>query len=322
MCKVSIIVPVYNSSNCLKKCLESLINQTLKDIEIIMVNDGSTDNSKDIILKYQKKDKRIILINKKNGGQASARNVGLKHAKGEYISFVDSDDYVDKNMCKDALNTMIKSDCDILVFDYFVTDYKNTNYYKVLKELSTGNINNKQFFFASACPWNKIYKKTFLLDNKFSFPEGMIYEDYAAIIPLIKYNPRIFYINKAYYYYYLSNESKIRKKEYNKKYEDIFKANEILLNILKDTEYTEELEYMVAYHMLYEGSLNFYKYNKLENIDKISDFIKRNFKKWYKNKYVVKELNLKSKLLMKLFYYKKYNIIMFFQRIKRLIINK
>ena len=321
MCKISVILPVYNQEKNLDKCINSLINQALKDVEFIFVNDGSTDDSENIILRYQKKDKRIKLINKENGGQASARNLGLKYAKGEYISFVDSDDYVDKSLYKSVYSILEKKDYDILVFDYYITDYKKIGYYKVLNDIQSGVISNKQFFFASACPWNKIYKRSFLLDNNFLFPEGIIYEDYASIIPLIKYNPSVYYINKAYYYYYLSDESTMRKKEYNKKYENIFKANEILVDSLKDTPYKDELEYMVAYHMLYEGSLNFYKYNKLENIDKISNFIKINFKNWSKNKYV-KELSFKTKFLMKLFYYKKYKIIKFFQQIKRLIFNK
>ena len=317
MCKISVIVPVYNQEKNLDKCMDSLINQSLKDIEFIFVNDGSTDDSEKVILKYQKNDKRIKLISKKNGGQASARNLGLKYAKGEYISFVDSDDYVDKNIYKDIYEIVAKNNYDILVFDYYITDYKKVEYCKVLRDMQSGVVNDKQFFFASACPWNKIYKRIFLLNNNFLFPEGIIYEDYASIIPLIKYNPSVYYKNKAYYYYYLSDESTMRKKEYNKKYENIFEANEILLNSLKNTEYTEELEYMVAYHMLYEGSLNFYKYNKLRNIDKISDFIKINFKNWSKNKYV-KELSFKTKLLMRLFYYKNYSIIKMFQKIKHL----
>lgn len=317
MCKISIIVPVYNSSDCLRKCLDNFINQSLDDIEFIMVNDGSTDDSEKIILEYQKKDKRVKLINKKNGGQASARNLGLKEAKGEYISFVDSDDYIDKNLCRDCYKIIKKNKSDILVFDYYITDYEKEEYTKVLKDLPSGEVNDKQFFSAGACPWNKIYRKEFLLENNFSFPEGIIYEDYCSIIPLIIYKPKVWYVNKAYYYYYMSDESTMRKKEYHSKYEDIFKANEILLNTLKDTSYKEELEYMVAYHMLYLGSLNFYKYGRLDNIDKISDFVRKNFKDWNKNKYV-KELDFKTKLLMKLFYKRKYTTIKRIQSIKRI----
>ena len=100
MNKVSVIIPVYNTSKYLDKCIDSLVNQTLDDIEFIMVNDGSTDNSKEIIEKWVKKDKRIKLYNKENGGQASARNLGLTKAEGEYIAFLDSDDYISYDMYK------------------------------------------------------------------------------------------------------------------------------------------------------------------------------------------------------------------------------
>ena len=104
MIKLSIIIPVYNVEQYLEKCINSLINQTLKELEFIFVNDGTPDNSVDIIKKYQKIDKRIKLLEKTNGGQASARNLGLKHAKGEYIAFLDSDDYVSENMYQTLYN--------------------------------------------------------------------------------------------------------------------------------------------------------------------------------------------------------------------------
>lgn len=316
MCKISIIVPVYNSSKYLNKCLDSLINQSLNDIEIIMVNDGSTDDSESIIKKYQKKDKRVKLINKENGGQASARNLGLEEASGEYISFVDSDDYVDINLCKDAYQVAMRDKYDIVVFDSYITDNIVNNYSKVLNDLPSGKISCKDFFFAGVGPCNKIYKRDFLLKNNFSFPLGIIYEDYASVISLVKYKPTIFYLNKAYYYYFQSPESTMRNNEYNKKYEDIFKANDILAANLKDTEYKDELEYLACYHMLYLGSLNFYKYEKFEQIDKISDFIRVNFPYWYKNKYLL-VLDKKSKILMRLFYLKKYKTIKLIQSIKR-----
>ena len=316
MCKISIIVPVYNSSEYLERCLDSLMGQTLEDIEIIVVNDGSTDCSESIIKKYQKRDKRIKLINKENGGQSSARNLGLNNAKGEYISFVDSDDYIDINLCKDTFQVAKKEKCDIVVFDSYITDSLTNNYSKVLNDFSSGQIDCKDFFFAGVGPCNKIYRRSFLQKNHFSFPLNIIYEDYAAIIPLAKYNPQVYYLNKAYYYYFQSPESTMRKKEYNVKYEDIFAANDILLNSLKDSSYHDELEYIICYHMLYLGSLNFYEYHKLDQIDRIAIFIKNNFPLWYKNQYFL-DFPKKKKILMWLFYLKKYKIIKLWQSIKR-----
>ena len=119
MAKISVIIPVYNCEKFIEKCLQSLVNQTLTDIEIILVNDGSTDNSQKIIEKFS--DTRIKLINKKNGGQSSARNVGLDVANGEYIGFIDSDDWVDSDFFEKLYNTAKKYNADISISNFFLT---------------------------------------------------------------------------------------------------------------------------------------------------------------------------------------------------------
>ena len=107
--KISIIIPIYNTAKYLPKCLDSIINQTYQNIEIILVNDGSTDNSSKIIQEYAKKDQRIIIINQKNSGQSAARNTGLKQASGEFISFIDSDDTVDKTFIEELLSPYLQT---------------------------------------------------------------------------------------------------------------------------------------------------------------------------------------------------------------------
>ena len=310
--KFSVIVPIYNSEKYLKKCLDSLVNQTFKNIEIILVNDGSTDNSEDIIKQYLK-DKRIIYLKKENGGQASARNLGLSKAKGDYISFIDSDDYVDLDMFE-KLNECT-FDNDIILSDYYYTKENQDNYVKLFNG-NAGNIINTDYWKFDTCPWNKFYKKSFLIENNFSFPEGIMYEDYASIPTLIKYNPKLYYCNKAFVHYVQSEVSTMRSEVYKEKYEDIFKATNYLYDNLIGCGYDQELEYLICFHFLYLGSLNFYRFKKYKQIDKISNFIKEKFPLWYNNKYV-KKLSLKEKILMKLFYLKKYKIISFIQRIKR-----
>ncbi len=310
--KFSVIVPIYNSEKYLKKCLDSLVNQTFKNIEIILVNDGSTDNSEDIIKQYLK-DKRIIYLKKENGGQASARNLGLSKAKGDYISFIDSDDYVDLDMFE-KLNECT-FDNDIILSDYYYTKENQDNYVKLFNG-NAGNIINTDYWKFDTCPWNKFYKKSFLIENNFSFPEGIMYEDYASIPTLIKYNPKLYYCNKAFVHYVQSEVSTMRSEVYKEKYEDIFKATKYLYDNLIGCGYDQELEYLICFHFLYLGALNFYRFKKYKQIDKISNFIKEKFPLWYNNKYV-KKLSLKEKILMKLFYLKKYKIISFIQRIKR-----
>lgn len=314
--KISVIVPVYNSEKYLDKCLDTLCNQTLREIEIIMVNDGSTDNSENIIKDRVKKDSRIKLYNKKNGGQASARNLGLTKATGEYIAFIDSDDYIELNFCEELYNVAKKNNSDIVCFDYFITKADKDEYNKILNDKKTGTISLQDYIFSGAGPCNKIYRNAFLRKNNFRFPEGIIYEDFASIPALVKHNPSVFYLNKSLFHYVQTSSSTMRNDEYKEKYEDIFKACDILYNELNNSLFFEELEYLICYHMLYLGSLNFYKYEKYEQIDKISDFMKRNFPYWRKNKYL-KNKGFKEKLLMKLFYHRKYDIIKLCQSIKR-----
>ena len=313
MSKVSIIVPVYNSEKYLKKCLDSLTRQTLKDIEIILVNDGSTDKSPEIINSYLK-DKRIKLFNKENGGQASARNMGLTKATSDYIMFIDSDDYVELDMCE-KLYEIISKGYNIVCTDYYITNGKD-KYSKILDNKLSGEITVKEYIFSGAGPCNKIYETAFLKNNNFKFPEGIIYEDLAIIPALAKYGPKVYYLNTAFLHYVHHEGSTMRVKEYKTKYEDIFKASQILYNGLINTKYKAELEYLFIYHLLYLGSLNFYQYEKYKQIDKIANFMRERFPKWSKNKYLVKNTK-KEKLLMTLFYHKKYKLIKLGQKLKR-----
>ncbi len=313
MAKVSIIVPVYNSEKYLKKCLDSLVNQTLKDIEIIVVNDGSTDQSQSIIKKYASQDKRVKLINKKNGGQASARNLGLAQAKGEYIIFIDSDDYAEEDMCEKMHQAILKG-YDIAVSDYYIVSEQGRKYNKV-SSCTEGEISLQDYLMTAVCPWNKIYKTSFLIDNKFTFPEGIIYEDYASIPTLVNYNPKVYYLAKAFVNYVYTESSTMRSDIYKEKYENIFIATDYLYENLVDPKYKEELEYLISYHFLYLGALNFYRFEKYEQLNKIADFMRDKFPKWTKNKYIQTK-SFKTKVLMYLFYHKKYSLIRFIQKLK------
>ena len=316
MKKISVIMPIYNAEKYLEKCLDSLVNQTYKELEIICVNDGSKDSSQNIINKYKKKYKNIVSIEKENGGQASARNLGLKKATGEYISFIDSDDYVHKNLF-DSLKTKINKDYDIIMFDYKIVypDGKEESK-NCMNPVDKDNVTCEEYLLSQiVAPWNKVYKKEYLEKCDFAFPEGIIYEDYAAMPPLVLNKPKMAYVGKALYYYVQSDSSTTRNAEYKEKYENLFPATEYLYNKLKNCQWKEEAEYQITMHNLYHGALNFYKYNKLEMIDKISESIKEKYPKWMKNKYIKKE-SLRTKTLMYLFYKKNYGMIKLIQKLK------
>ena len=169
MPKVSVIVPVYNVENYIDKCLTSLINQTLKDIEIIIINDGSTDNSQIIINKYAKKYKRIKSYTQENKGQAAARNFGLTKSTAEYITFVDSDDYIENTMLEKLYNEIIKNDYDIIVSDIIKETTNGTSLFKnfwIIKDEM-----NKNFMTSHMGPVARLYKRKLLIDNNFKFLE-------------------------------------------------------------------------------------------------------------------------------------------------------
>lgn len=211
---ISIIVPVYNMEKYIDKCINSIINQTYKNIEIIIVDDGSTDKSSKIIDKYKKIDKRIKFYHKKNGGLADARNYGLEKATGEYIGFVDSDDYIENNMYEKLYNNLIKYKADISVVNYNLVYEKDFNYKKNFKEISDKLIilnkmetikllldDNKFGNYA----WNKLYKRE--LFNNIKYPVGRKMEDLGTTYKIIEKCNRIVYDPIPLYNYLQRNNS-------------------------------------------------------------------------------------------------------------------
>ena len=175
---ISVIVPVYNVENYLKGCLESLVNQTLYDIEIICVNDGSTDKSLDILNKYRKQDSRIILVNKANEGVSIARNDGLRIAGGGYVVFVDADDYVEKCLCERLYEVIVQTNTDIIVYGAEIFPKKAVEYeswlldtLKVKKMVYSSNCEKALFNEKCSKPfvWNKCYKRDLLYNNNIWF---------------------------------------------------------------------------------------------------------------------------------------------------------
>ena len=177
--KISVIVPVYNVYNYIDKCLNSLVNQTLRDIEIIVVNDGSPDNSEEIIEKYIKKYSNIKYYKKKNGGISDARNYGLKYATGEYIGFVDSDDYVKENMYEEMYNKALTDNYDMVVCDLnYVYDDKIIRVDCGIKK----DTENVKSIYIDNYPvvWNKIFKRE--LFNNIQFKCGVWFEDVELLM--------------------------------------------------------------------------------------------------------------------------------------------
>ena len=308
MIKISIIIPVYNAEKYLKKCIDSVINQNVESKEIILVNDGSIDNSQEIIDEYVAKYPDMIkAIKQENAGQAVARNVGIENASGEFLAFLDSDDYLEENSYQLALNKAECDDLDIVCFDY----YEIINGKKEEKQhyfLNTDDVVRK-YIVSETSPCNRIVKRKIFIDNNVRFLENKIYEDLATIPTLAKYTKKIGYIPDRVYDYVIRENSTMRYATYNSKIEDIFYAVEKLYNDFKDTEYMEELEYIYIEHLLHAASLRFFSYKEgIGNIDKVVSVMKDKFPKWRKNKYY-KMQSIKYKIICELFYHKKFGIL-------------
>ena len=227
--KISIIVPVYNTEKYLKRCLNSIVNQNFKDIEIIIINDCSHDNSLNIIKEYIKQDNRIILINKeKNEGLSAARNSGIKIAKGNYILHIDSDDWIEQGYLNDTYEIAKKNNADIVITDFYL-DFNNDHvfYMKDQEEYVEKNIDAlKKIFLFKAFPsvCNKLIKIELYKENNIFHPKGIsIGEDLCTSPKLIFFAKKIIKHNKAYYHYIQNFESMTKEKIQNlDKVKDIY----------------------------------------------------------------------------------------------------
>lgn len=202
---ISVIIPIYNVEKYLKTCIESVIQQTYKNLEIILVNDGSTDNCLNICNKYKAKDSRIKVINKKNGGLADARNVGLENSTGIYIAFVDSDDFIEKDMYEMLYKELEDNRADIAGCDYYIYHTLKNSKSDIItkeKEIMTTEealikMNQLRGFGISAC--NKLYRKEIFKEIR--FPVGRISEDWFIMYKILDKAKKIVYNPVAKYYY-------------------------------------------------------------------------------------------------------------------------
>lgn len=216
MVKLSVIIPVYNVEKYLERCLNSLIKQSMQDIEFICINDGSTDNSLSILKQFEKSDSRFRIINQENRGVSCARNHGLRVAKGEYVGFIDSDDWVDSEFFEKLYATAKKYDADIAVASIIrLNSLKRKFYVNYESEKYYNNIN--KIFEICDCPdknyiWNKIYKLEKLKKNNLYFLEGRVYEDVIFTPKALYFMPSVVTVPDIYYYYWRTPNSIVATK--------------------------------------------------------------------------------------------------------------
>ena len=222
MVKVSVIVPIYNSEKYLKRCIDSLVNQTLDDMEFILVNDGSTDDSDSIISSYD--DSRIKYFKRTNHGIGDTRNFGIGKATGEFIGFLDSDDYVEFDMFEKLYNECLNKKLDVVICDFF-KESSNTEKV-VLKDFGITDLNSSPNLLMdiNLAPWNKLYRKS-VCDGVF-YPVGVKYEDTPWVAKAMSNASKIGKLNECLYHYIVHGGSETTVVD-NRVY-DIFKITDIL----------------------------------------------------------------------------------------------
>lgn len=227
--KISIIIPVYNSESFLVKCLDSVCAQIIKDIEIICVNDGSLDNSLNILREYAQKDGRIKIINQKNQGQSVARNNALKKAKGKYIGFIDSDDYIDNDFYQKLYEAAEKESADIVSGGIIRVENGHEESILSYAGKTFANKTNEIFKllklpkFCYVC--NRLYRKDFILDNLLFFRVGVFYEDVIwSTVAASKAEKAVTVSDVSYYYVYNENSTVAQTEADSKKQNDMREA--------------------------------------------------------------------------------------------------
>jgi glycosyltransferase involved in cell wall biosynthesis len=236
--RVSVIVPIYNAEKYIRTCLDSLINQSLKNLEIILVDDGSTDNSYHICHEYSKHDKRITLLTQLNRKQGAARNQGIKIAKGQYIGFLDADDFVDQRYYEAMSEAVRKHNADVALASVvkISNGKKKQKWLFKIEELYRTDF--EKFIICKQnenfAVYNKIYKKEFIDEHVLRFPEGVFYEDGPFSVRALHYANKIVTVPNVNYFYVKNMDSTVNSEQTEKHLSDAVEAIEDILKFARE----------------------------------------------------------------------------------------
>lgn len=293
MVLVSIVVPIYKVEPYLEKCVESIRNQTYKNLEIILVDDGSPDKCGVMCDEYAEADPRIRVIHKQNGGLSDARNAGVERASGEYLLFVDSDDYIDRELVEKAVKTAQKSRCDIVLFDYYCVEGGKQEVRAA--ELPAGQVLSLEkesgLLLAPPSAWTKLFNREFYLRSGCMFPVGRYFEDLATTPVLFLKAEKIVYLAEPLYYYIIRENSIMTGKNYEKSCRDKLEVLDHIQNVYRKAgvfeKYREELEYLVFANAYFEPSKELVlDKGDRKWLDRYREYLYRQYPDFMKNRYI------------------------------------
>jgi glycosyltransferase involved in cell wall biosynthesis len=297
MSLVSIIIPIYNVEAYLDACVESVRKQTYPNLEILLIEDGSPDRCGEMCDAYAREDERIRVIHKKNEGLSATRNLGIQLAKGEYLLFVDSDDYIDKGLVERILELAQEKKADIVMFDYVSVEQDGT-----LSERFSMPLPEEEVICAEQIPsliqvscsaWNKMYRTQFLRDSGVDFPVGYIYEDMGTVPKWLVLAKRVVYTRRVLYYYRKRETSIMHSQAFEKNYPNRTAMLEGLFSFFEERnllqQYRDELEYLMFEHAYYVPSKEvLYHHGKWENLKEYRTYALSRCPKLARNPYLKK----------------------------------
>lgn len=325
---VSVVVPVYKVEQYLERCVKSICEQTYQELEIILVNDGSPDSCGEMCEDLAQKDKRIQVLHKQNGGLSDARNAGVKLATGKYLLFVDSDDYIVKDLVEKAVAEAEKLACDMVLFDYYCVE-------NGIEEVRTTQIpggkvisleEEHQLLLAPPAAWAKLFNREFYVKADCPFPKGVYFEDLATTPIFFLKAERISYLKEPLYYYIIRENSIMTGKNHEKSSHDKMEVLDHILSVYRENgkyeTYREELEYLVLANAYFEPS----KELVLEGDDgtylqKYRDYTKSRIGNVKNNKYI-NQWSRKDKLHLWILNYKQYWLMRLLSKARRMVSTK
>ena len=238
MVDISIIVPIYNAEKYIEKCIDSLINQTKEELEFILINDGSTDSTDELIKKYN--DKRIKYFKNKNQGIGKTRNFGIEKSTGKYLMFIDSDDYLKENTCEELYRRITKDKSDLVICDFYKI-YENGKLEEICLpsfKPTTLKKSPNLLIDINLSPWNKLYKTSLVKENKIKFIENLKYEDAPFVIETFDKATKISKVDKCLNYYLIRGNSETTVRD--ERTFDILKIIDIIRKYFEGKDYIQE----------------------------------------------------------------------------------
>ena len=297
MPKVSVIVPFYNVEGYIEKCLETLVNQTLEDIEIILVNDGSKDRSIEIANKFlEAYPDKLVYLEKENGGLSDARNYAIPYAKGEYIAFLDSDDYVEKDMYQKMYELAKKENSDMVECDFY-WEYPD----KLKKDVGVIYNGKKEMLEkVRVVAWNKLIRREILEKTEVKFPKGYRYEDVEFTYKLVPFIEKVSFLKKPCVHY-IQREGSISNSQ-NERTKEIFDVLDHIIDYYKEKgiyeTYQEEIEYIYVRYAFCSSLLRIVKIEDIALQEKLLNLtwekVNMNFPNWKRNSILKKGKGLKN----------------------------